>query len=138
MSATLRRLLDRTLARYVGASVVALGADLGCYLLLLRVNMPPVGAAALAYGLGVGVHWWLSSRGVFTGALAPTGPRRLRQKALFVGTALLGLAVTGAVVGIGAAAGFDPRLAKLVAVGVSFAATYVLRNRLVFATRLAD
>jgi small basic protein len=54
------------------------------------------------------------------------------QKALFVGSALIGLALTMAVVGLGARLGLDPRLAKLVAVATSFVATWLLRNRIVF------
>lgn len=137
-ASSLRLVLGQTLARYVGASAVALGADLGCYLVLLRCGMAPVAASALAYGAGVVVHWWLSSRGVFPTALAQAGIWRLRQKVLFVGTALIGLAVTGLVVGVGSALGLDPRLSKLVAVAAAFLVTYVLRHRLVFAVRMED
>ena len=35
-------------------------------------------------------------------------------------------------VGTGEMAGFDPRLAKVVAIGASFAATWLLRSKIVF------
>ena len=64
--------------------------------------------------------------------VAERGPTRTRQKALFVGSALAGLALTTAIVGLGDLAGIDPRLAKLAAIGVSFVLTWLLRSRMVF------
>jgi putative flippase GtrA len=69
---------------------------------------------------------------VFTQGVALRGPERSRQKALFVGSALAGLAVTTAIVGGGTALGLDPRLAKLIAIGTSFVLTWLLRERVVF------
>jgi putative flippase GtrA len=129
----LARTLQRTLARYLGASVVALGVDVGCYLLLLRVGLGAMAASALAYGLGIAVHWLLSSRAVFAGHVAAPGRDRLRQQALFVGSALVGLVVTTLVVGALAMAGVDARAAKLAAIAFSFAVTWLLRERVVFA-----
>ena len=51
---------------------------------------------------------------------------------LFVGSALVGLAVTTAIVGTGSAFGFDPRIAKLAAIVFSFQTTYLLRRHIVF------
>jgi len=59
------------------------------------------------------------------------------QKLLFAASALVGLGLTVASVGRGARAGFDPRLAKIAAVGVSFIATWLLRSLVVFKPRLA-
>ncbi|MBS0254991.1 MAG: GtrA family protein [Proteobacteria bacterium] len=132
-AAPLDRLLGATLPRYLLASVAALAADMGCFLILLRLGLPPAPASALGYGLGIVAHWLLSSRAVFADQVAARGAGRTRQKALFVGSALIGLALTTMVVGAGAAAGLDPRLAKLAAVAVSFAATWLLRQRVVFA-----
>lgn len=129
----LERLLTMTLARYLLASVAALAADMGSFLALLRLGLAPAPASALGYGLGILAHWLLSSRAVFGDHVAARGPERTRQKALFVGSALVGLALTTAIVGMGAALGLDPRLAKLAAVAVSFAATWLLRQRVVFA-----
>lgn len=119
--------------RYLAASVVALAFDMGSFLVLLAAGLPPAPASALSYSLGIVVHWFISSRAVFVAGVAERGPERTRQKALFVASALVGLALTAAVVGIGSALGLDPRLAKLAAVGISFAATWLLRARVVFA-----
>ena len=54
------------------------------------------------------------------------------QKALFVVSALIGLALTSAIVASGSLLGFDPRLAKLAAVAVSFTVTWLLRDSIVF------
>lgn len=130
----LKRLLRQAApSRYLAASVVALGFDMGSFLMLLAIGMPAAPASALSYSLGIVIHWLISSRAVFVGALADRGPARTRQKALFVASALVGLALTAGIVGIGAAIGVDPRLAKIAAVGVSFVATWLLRARVVFA-----
>ncbi|HWU04540.1 MAG TPA: GtrA family protein [Novosphingobium sp.] len=118
---------------YLFASLVALGADMACFMLLLHAQTAPWAASALAYGLGVGAHWALSARLVFAASLAPAGMARRRQQGLFAASALAGLALTSGIVGAGAAGGLDPRLAKGVAVGVSFLATWALRRLVVFA-----
>lgn len=132
MAQLLNRLGDIRLLRYLLASVGALAVDMGTFLALLALGLWPASASALSYGLGIGAHWLMSSRAVFTGRVAARGQGRNRQKALFVGSALVGLALTTAIVWAGDAAGFDPRAAKLVAVAVSFAATWLLRSRVVF------
>lgn len=120
-------------SRYLAASVVALGFDMASFLALLASGMAAAPAAALSYTLGIGVHWFISSRAVFVSGVAERGPARTRQKALFVASALVGLALTAGVVGLGSLLGLDPRLAKVAAVGVSFVATWLLRARIVFA-----
>lgn len=119
-------------SRYLGASVVALGFDMGGFLLLLEAGAAPASASALSYALGIVVHWLISSRAVFADGVAERGPARTRQKALFVASALVGLALTAGVVGLGAALGLDPRLAKIAAIAVSFVTTWLLRARIVF------
>jgi putative flippase GtrA len=115
--------------RYLAVSGIALGVDMAAFMVLLGLGAAL--ASALAYMLGVGVHWFLSSRAVFNAA--PRGPARMRQKGLFLGSALLGLGVTTGIVGALAAMGADPRMAKIAAIAASFAATYWLRARIVFA-----
>lgn len=134
LSDFLRRAADRLVpARYLAASVVALGFDMASFLVLLATGMPAAPASALSYTLGIGVHWFISSRAVFAAGVAERGPARTRQKALFVASALVGLALTAGMVGMGDALGLDPRLAKIAAVGVSFVVTWLLRARIVFA-----
>lgn len=129
-----RRLLDLVFLRYLVASALALGVDMGSFLLLLGLGAQAAPAAAAGYSLGIVAHWLLSSRAVFADGVAPDGPERTRQKALFVGSALAGLALTTAVVGLGSAIGLDPRLAKLGAIGASFVLTWLLRERVIFRT----
>jgi putative flippase GtrA len=119
--------------RYFMASAGALALDTGVFLIALRAGITPVIAAAAGYTAGLIIHWFLSSRAVFTGSLADRGALRRQQQALFLGSALVGLAITTAVVGLGSAFGLDPRLAKLAAIAVSFQVTYLLRKKLVFA-----
>ena len=120
------------LLRYLAASALALGVDLGSFLALLARGVPGAPAAAAGYSLGIVAHWVLSSRAVFQQGVAARGPQRTRQKAMFVGSALFGLALTTVIVGTGDALGTDPRLAKLLAVAASFTATWLLREKVIF------
>ena len=118
---------------YLLASALALGSDAGLFLLLLDAGLSPVMASATGYCAGILVHWMVSSRLVFAdGAAARGTDERHRQKMLFVGSALVGLAVTTAIVGTCSGLGLDPRLAKLAAIVVSFQTTYLLRRHIVF------
>lgn len=118
--------------RYLAASVVALAADFGCFLAAMALGATPVVAAVLAYCLGLQVHWMLSTRFVFARDQVRTGAGRRGQHALFVGSALVGLGITALTITLGEAAGSDPRSAKLIAVGLSFVATFALRRAIVF------
>ncbi len=130
--APLRPLLTGLFARYLSSSVVALGADTGCFLIFLQCGMAPAQAAASGFIIGIAVHWFVSSRVMFSNYVAAAGPERRRQQILFLVTALIGLVLTTVIVGGAAALAFNPRLAKLVAVAVSFSTTSALRHLLVF------
>lgn len=132
MPAVFMRMIDTRLVRYLLASIGALAVDVGTFLALLSLGVWAAGASAIGYCLGIVAHWLLSSRTVFIGNVAERGAGRTRQKALFVISALLGLGLTTAIVWAGDTSGFDPRLAKLVAIAVSFTATWILRSRVVF------
>lgn len=132
MAARARR-MDWRWIRYVMASVAALATDVGLFLALLASGMTAIGASATGYCTGIIVHWLISSRIVFADGAAEKGSgERTRQKALFVGSALVGLIITMAIVGGGDAISIDPRLAKLVAIIVAFQTTYMLRRHIVF------
>ncbi len=136
MSETLATLFHRLggfrLLRYLIASIGALAVDMGLFLALLSAGAWPAGASAASYCAGILAHWLMSSRAVFVGNVAERGLARTRQKALFVVSALVGLAITTVIVWSGDSAGIDPRLAKLVAIAVSFTATWLLRSKVVF------
>lgn len=122
-----------TYLRYIAASAIALGIDMGLFLAAIAAGVPAAVAAAFGYAVGVVAHWLISSRAVFTERVAAIGVARRQQQALFLGSALVGLALTTAIVGIGDALALDPRLAKLIAIAISFQTTYLIRSRVVFA-----
>ena len=119
--------------RYIAVSGAALAVDMAFFLMLIAVNMTPAIASGLSYLTGMVAHWFLSSRLVFGAYLAQPGAARGKQQGLFLVSALAGLTLTMVIVGIGDGMGLDPRLAKLVAVAVSFNATYLMRRKIVFA-----
>ncbi|HEX8256000.1 MAG TPA: GtrA family protein [Allosphingosinicella sp.] len=122
-----------TYLRYIVASAGALGVDMALFLAAMAMGLTPFIAAGLGYVAGIGAHWLLSSRAVFVGHVAERGRPRLQQQGLFLASAVVGLAITMGIVGLGNALALDPRLAKLAAIGISFQATYLLRRNLVFA-----
>jgi putative flippase GtrA len=124
--------LSRTYGRYLLTSVVSLGCDIATFLALLEAKMEPTMASAVAYLVGIIVHWLFSTRFVFENGMTSRGLARTRQKGMFLVTALIGLAVTTAIVGLAASTGLDPRLAKLAAVIVSFQLTYIARRATLF------
>ena len=132
MRVLLGRVIDATLIRYLFASVLALGIDMGTFMLLLSMGAAPAPASAAGYAVGIVAHWLVSSRAVFTEGVAERGPQRTRQKAMFVVSALLGLAITTAIVGGTTSLGLDPRLAKLLAIAAAFTTTWLLRAKLIF------
>ena len=132
MVAMLVRLRDIRLIRYLLASVGALAVDMACFLALLTFGVWPAAATAVGYCVGIAAHWLLSSRAVFADTVAARGSARTRQKALFAVSALIGLALTSAIVWAGDVSGVDPRLAKVFAIGCSFTLTWVLRRKVVF------
>ncbi len=130
--AILAKLRDIRFVRYVCASVGALAVDVGSFLALLSLDVAAAPASAVGYSFGIIAHWLMSSRAVFQDNVAAGGIARTRQKALFVVSALLGLALTTMIVGFGDWSGIDPRIAKGAAVIVSFLATWLIRSRIVF------
>ena len=128
----LARFANLTLIRYLAASVGALAVDFGSFLAFLALGVAAAPASAAGYALGIAAHWLLSSRAVFTQSVAARGSERTRQKAMFAGSALVGLGLTTGIVAGAGSVGIDPRLAKLAAIAVSFAATWLLREKIVF------
>lgn len=126
------RLFRWRFARYVLASASGTVVDLGSFLLLYAAGMIATVAAVIGYALGTLVHWLISSRVVFPDRLAEAGLKRGGQQILFVGSAILGMGLTALVVAWGEAAGFDPRLAKLAAMALSFLAVWLVRLTIVF------
>jgi putative flippase GtrA len=89
------RLRGNTFLRYLVVSVGALATDMAVFLLLLSVGVSSVAASAIGYSVGILAHWILSSRKVFQDRVSERGTsERTQQKAMFVMSALLGLATT--------------------------------------------
>lgn len=127
------RLRGNVFLRYVAVSVGALATDMGVFLALLEAGLPSISASAIGYSIGILAHWILSSRKVFQDRVSDKGTAaRTQQKAMFLASALLGLLLTIAIVGAGTALGLDPRLAKIIAIIISFLLTYALRNIVIF------
>ena len=126
-------MFDQIYLRYIAASAISLGVDFAIFMLALSAGVPPAPAAAIGYIVGILCHWLISSRMVFIGQIAQSTAARRQQQALFVLSALVGLGITTGIVGLGTRYGLDPRIAKGIAIVVSFQATYVLRKRVVFA-----
>ena len=126
-------MLDQIYLRYIAASAISLGVDFAIFMLALSAGVPPAVAAAIGYIVGILCHWLISSRMVFIGQIAQSTAARRQQQALFVLSALVGLGITTGIVGLGTRYGLDPRIAKGIAIVVSFQATYILRKRVVFA-----
>jgi putative flippase GtrA len=126
-------MLDQVYTRYIGASVASLGVDFAVFMTGLSMGLPPALAAATGYVAGIACHWLISSRFVFTAQVAADAAGRRNQQGLFILSALVGLGITTAIVGLGSRFGLDPRIAKGVAIIVSFQATYLLRKKVVFA-----
>jgi putative flippase GtrA len=126
-------MFDQIYLRYIAASAISLGVDFAIFMLALSAGVPPALAAAIGYIVGILCHWLISSRMVFIGQIAQSTAARRQQQALFVLSALVGLGITTGIVGLGTRYGLDPRIAKGIAIVVSFQATYILRKRVVFA-----
>lgn len=120
-----------TFARYFGASVVALIVDSAIYGIAILATIMPSIAAAIGYSVGIVIHWMVSSNFVFIGK-KKTGAKLQLQRALFAGSALLGLGLTIGIVQMLTTLGSGPILAKIAAVGVSFIAVYAARKWGVF------
>jgi len=128
-------LLSTVFSRYLLTSVIALAVDMGAFLQLLATGTRPALSSAISYSIGILTHWIISTRAVFGKRVAARGPHRHIQLVQFVVSALVGLALTTGIVAAGLFVSLDPRIAKVIAIGVSFLVTWHLRNRYVFKTR---
>ncbi|TCM21660.1 putative flippase GtrA [Novosphingobium sp. PhB165] len=126
------RLMRDTFLRYLAASALALGVDIACFWLLVQLAVSAGPASAAGYSAGIVAHWLIASRVVFAGDVAEGGMARARQKALFVLSALAGLAITTGVVSAGAMFGMHLAITKALAIGLSFFTSWLIRRRIVF------
>lgn len=118
---------------YAAVSLLCMCIDIATFLLLLRCDATPGISAGFGYMAGTAAHWTLSTRLVFQSETISGGRGRLRQRFAFLLSALCGTALTILTVNIGVACGLDARLAKILAIAISFNLVWLLRRRLVFA-----
>jgi putative flippase GtrA len=120
-----------TFTRYLAASVVSLAFDLAIFSSLVALRFEASLASAIGYCAGIIVHWLVSANIVFTGKTRKGSAVHI-QRALFAGSALLGLAITVATVSLLSNAGMHAVAAKAVAVALSFVIVYGARKWGVF------
>ncbi len=120
-----------TITRYLAASIIALAFDVALFSTIVALGRDPTIASAVGYCAGIVVHWMVSANVVFTGKTRDGAALHI-QRALFAGSALVGLAITVATVELLSRASFHAVAAKGVAVGGSFIAVYAMRKWGVF------
>ncbi|NCN85348.1 MAG: GtrA family protein [Sphingomonadales bacterium] len=120
-----------SITRYLLASIVSLAFDVSLFMVLVAFLVDPGWASALGYSVGIVVHWLISSSFVFPGKSRQGGALQL-QRLGFVGTAILGLGITVAMVSWLTELQFSPVVAKGSAVFVSFFVVYLTRKFGVF------
>ena len=119
------------LSRYSAASTLALALDFATYLMLTAGDMQPVLAGVLGYGVGLALHFLLSTRFVFNATAANKEQTRLFGK--FALSGLAGIATTAIVMALATdLAGLPGLPAKVLAAATSFVFVYWLRCTMVF------
>ncbi|PJG48241.1 polysaccharide biosynthesis protein GtrA [Sphingobium sp. LB126] len=130
MAGPLNAIIGRfTFTRYLLASICALSGDFALFLLLNHMGLPPAIAALGGYSGGLVLHWLISVHFVFE----MQEPATHAQRIAFILSALIGMAITMALVGGLSGLGMQPAMAKLMAVPVSFLAVYAIRKYGIFA-----
>lgn len=123
------------LIRYTGASGIALALDTAVFVTLVAFSILPASlSAAIGYLAGCGLHYALSVRYIF--AADKTGKTHRRLLVEFLGTGLLGLVLTVAVIRLTVdGLGLPPLIGKVLSSAIAFVAVYVARAGVVLAAR---
>lgn len=125
------RTIAPQLLRYAAVSAFALGLDFAVFLALNSAIGHPTLSGVVGYACGIVLHYELSRQFVFaTAGSAKSAHRRFVE---FIGSGLVGLIVTAAVIATATALGASPIVAKIMAVGASFIGVYAIRRAIVFA-----
>jgi putative flippase GtrA len=118
------------LSRYAVVSALALGLDFAVFLALNRSIGHATLSGVAGYACGIVLHYQLSRHFVFAASAAKSAHRRFGE---FVGSGVVGLLVTAAVMASATAMGVGPIVAKVMAAGASFIGVYAIRRAIVFA-----
>jgi putative flippase GtrA len=119
------------LARYAVVSGLALALDFAVFLALNGAFGHPTISGVIGYGAGIMLHYVLSRRFVFDVRRSPKAAHRLFIE--FVGSGIVGLVATGAVIALAIGVGVAPVVAKLLAAAASFVFVFLIRRTVVFA-----
>jgi putative flippase GtrA len=120
------------LSRYAMASALALALDFAVYLTLTGSAVSAPLAGVVGYGLGMTLHFLLSTRFVFDASA--TGKEQARLFAEFALSGAAGAGITALVIALAMqAAGLAALPAKALAAGASFFVVFALRRTVVFA-----
>lgn len=118
---------------YAAVSALALAVDVAIlYLATARFAMPGYMAAALAYALGLAVHYGLSVRYVFT--YRRMASQRRTEVMVYALTGLIGILLSAAIVHAGDLLDQSLAVSKLAAIAVSFIAVFMIRKITLFST----
>lgn len=116
---------------YAAVSALALVVDVAVlYLGTTRFAMPGYIAAALAYTVGLAVHYLLSVRYVFT--YRRMAFQRRTEVTVYALTGLVGIMLSAGIVHAGELLGQSLAASKLVAIAVSFIAVFMIRKVTLF------
>lgn len=117
--------------RYTGVNLAATIIDYIVFLTLTDLFGLPIVQSAISYGIASTVNYWLSKRHVFVHDMSHKSEHRLFME--FLGTGMLGLALTAAVIWITIhLMRMTPFEGKSISVLICFIVLYFVRSRLVF------
>ncbi len=122
--------IDR-LVRYTGVNLASTVVDYTFFLTLTHIFGMPILQGAIAYLVAILVNFTLTKNFVFLGDMSHKSEHRLLME--FVGTGMLGLVLTAAVIWFAIhVMALTPFVAKTISILICFVVLYFVRSRLVF------
>lgn len=122
--------IDR-LVRYTGVNLASTVVDYTFFLTLTHIFGMPILQSAVAYLVAILVNFTLTKNFVFVGDMSHKSEHRLFME--FVGTGMIGLVLTAAVIWFTIhVMGLTPLAAKTISILICFVVLYFVRSRLVF------
>ena len=122
--------IDR-LVRYTGVNLASTVVDYTFFLTLTHIFGMPILQSAIAYLVAILINFTLTKNFVFVGDMSHPSEHRLFME--FVGTGMLGLVLTAAVIWFAIhVMALTPFVAKTISILICFVVLYFVRSRLVF------
>jgi putative flippase GtrA len=119
------------LVRYTGVNLASTVVDYTIFLTLTHIFGMPILESVIAYLVAILVNYTLTKNFVFLGDMSHKSEHRLFME--FVGTGLLGLVITAAVIWFTIhVLALTPLAAKTISMLICFVVLYFVRSRLVF------